>query len=257
VLHCGDGAALSHETAAEVYGLRQVDPDEPVHVLAPHARKVAAAPWIRVHRTRLPQPERARQMAGLPPVTCIEDTVLDLVDQSRRRGAAVGLILDACRLRLTSPERLRAAMGKRRRVRHRPLVKALCADYREGVTSPLEHKYRKDVEKAHGMPVGTRQQRDRSGTSQVYRDVDYLGFATLVELDGRRGHEGAAASFRDRKRDNASVVSGRTTLRFGWMDVVTAPCSCAAQVAAVLARNGWTGELQACGPACSAAPWVA
>jgi hypothetical protein len=255
VLHGGELAVLSHETGSETYGMREPDPVGLVHIIAPHDRKVVAPDWMVVHRTRLPQPQRSRRIPGLPPVTCVEDTILDLADQTRRRGEVVGLVLSAFRMKLTTPRALRTAMASRRRVRHRQLIKNLCGDFAEGVTSNLERKYRDDVEKPHGLPEGRRQKPGRAGLSKVFRDVDYDEFSTLVELDGRRGHDDEEGGFRDRRRDNAAALDGRTTLRFGWVDVTTSPCEVAAQVARALRRNGWTGELTACGPMCTAAPW--
>jgi hypothetical protein len=43
------------------------------------------------------------------------------------------------------------------------------------------------VEGAHGLPTTARQRRVRVGRANAYRDVEYLGLATVVELDGRLG----------------------------------------------------------------------
>jgi hypothetical protein len=121
-------------------------------------------------------------------------------------------------------------------------------DLAAGAQSPLELRYLKDVERAHGLPPGVRQRR-LAGRTVRWIDVDLEEFGVRVELDGRVGHveEGA---FRDRVRDNAATVSGRATLRYGWVDVVGSPCAVAAEVAQVLRRRGWAGQLVACGPHC-------
>lgn len=250
VLHAGEDAALSHETAAEVYGLRQPRPVDSIHVLTSHSRRVVPPPGVVLHRTRLPQPERAVRIPALPPVTCVEDTVLDLVDQSRWQRQAVHWVMASCQAKLTTPAQLLSAMGRRRRIRHRALVKELCADVSEGAETPLELRYLRDVERAHGLPRGHRQTTSLLGGGMVFRDVEYVEYATVVELDGRRGHEGEENAFRDRRRDNRTVVGGRTTLRFGWTDMTSTPCEAAAQVAAVLQRHGWNGVPTRCSATC-------
>jgi len=80
------------------------------------------------------------------------------------------------------------------------------------------------------------------------RDVVYDEFATLVELDGRRGHEGTGR-FRDMARDNLATIGGAATLRFGWHDTVGNPCPVAVMVATVLQSRGWTGRIHPC-PRC-------
>lgn len=251
VLHAGDDAVLSHETAAEAYGLRRPRADDAIHVLAAHTRKVVPPPGVVLHRTRLPQPERAVRIGSLPPLTCVEDTILDLVDQSRWERQAIHWVMAACQAKLTTPAHLLSAMGRRRRIRHRQLVKDVCSDASEGAETPLERRYLRDVERAHGLPRGRRQAKRRLSGATVFRDVEYDAHQTVVELDGRRGHEGEDNAFRDRRRDNRTAAGGRTTLRFGWTDVTTAPCESAAQVAAVLQRQGWNGLPTRCSATCT------
>lgn len=52
------------------------------------------------------------------------------------------------------------------------------------------------------------------------------------------------------ERDNAGVLSGDATLRYGWIDTTSRSCETAGQVATVLQRNGWTGTPRRCGPDC-------
>jgi very-short-patch-repair endonuclease len=70
----------------------------------------------------------------------------------------------------------------------------------------------------------------------------------VVELDGRDAHPDAER-FRDRRRDNRVVVSGRLSLRYGWREISDDPCAVAAEVAAVLRHLGWVGEFRMC-PRC-------
>jgi very-short-patch-repair endonuclease len=147
--------------------------------------------------------------------------------------------------RFTTPQRLRAAMAGRRRLRwRRELVPAL-AEVAAGCHSVLELRYRRGVERPHGLPVGKRQLR----RGVWYDDVVYDDYGVHVELDGRRAHP-ASTRFRDHRRDNAAVVAGGRVLRYGYADVVERPCVVAREVATVLAAAGWPDSLRRCGPQC-------
>ena len=72
-----------------------------------------------------------------------------------------------------------------------------------------------------------RQRRVHQGKHPAFRDVDYVDLATVVELDGRLGHEEAADRWADLDRDLSAVVAGELTLRAGWGQVLE-PCRLAA-----------------------------
>lgn len=129
-------------------------------------------------------------------------------------------------------------MSERNRQPHRRLITDLLADVEAGAESPLEVSYLTQVERPHGLPRGTRQQR-RHGLPYV-SDVGYDEYALLVELDGRLGHD-AAGRFRDMNRDNRFAMVSWTTLRYGWFDVAERPCDVAMQVGAALIARGWAG----------------
>lgn len=77
----------------------------------------------------------------------------------------------------------------------------------------------------------------------------YDEFATIVELDGQLH---IARRFRDMRRDNAALLDGEVTLRYGWSDVTARPCQVAWEVAALLTSRGWSGLPTRC-PRCQAA----
>ena len=177
--------------------------------------------------------------------------MLDALGNATRPELVVDLVLRAGQRRLTTPARLRAAAAGRRRLRWRRLLEALCGELAEGVHSVLEHVYRRDVERAHGLPRGSRNRPEAGSASSWYRDVWYRAWRVLVELDGRGTHP-VEEAFRDRRRDNWAARAGEVALRYGWREVVGAPCEVAAEVAEVLRGRGWTGRLRASGPGCTA-----
>jgi predicted transcriptional regulator of viral defense system len=250
LLASGDGAVLSHEAAADVYGFARSRGTAPlVDVSIPADRQEVATPGVRVWRSRL-LPGKATVHRGWP-ITTAADTVLDLIANMRSPHEVVALLTDACRSKSVTAQEILKAMGLRRRQRYRQLVKDVLADVIGGVESVLEHRYLVKVERAHGLPCGRRQVK-ASGVAgaTIFRDVDYDEFDTVVELDGRLGHEGSGRH-RDRHRDNASTVGRKATLRYGHADL-RAPCEVAREVATVLRDRGWTGQLRACGLRCTA-----
>jgi hypothetical protein len=96
-----------------------------------------------------------------------------------------------------------------------------------------------------------RQRRVKPGRTVGYRDVEYLGTATIVELDGRLGHEWQRDRWDDLDRDIDSAVAGDLTVRLGWQQVLD-PCRTAARVARLIGARGWLGQVRACGPGCAA-----
>lgn len=247
VLVAGDRAMASHETAAFLLGLASREP-EVIRITVPAGRHLAAPDGVRI--TRSHRTHEARHRRKVLPQTSVEDTVLDLVDEKSRADEVVGLITSACQKRLTSPTFLAKALTRRRRCRWRKLLTDLLAAVREGVESPLEWRYAKDVERAHGLPKPTRQAKVKVGGRIYIRDVFYEEFATVVELDGRAAHPDDEAH-RDMRRDNASAGRQEVTLRYGWADVAGRPCEVAAQVAEVLRSRGWKDRPRRCGPSCA------
>src|ERR1700712_5705325 len=218
------GGAL---TAARLLGL--VDEQAlPIEILIPFGRRLANRPWLvfRQERDRV----RAASTRAEPPRTRIEDTVLDLC-AAGSEAACIDWVTKAVQRRLTSPQDLNAALGRRSRQPHRKFLAGLLTDVASGVHSTLEHHYLHDVERAHGLATGSRQRRTTG--SNEFVDVVYLRRTLVVELDGKIGHVGEGR-FRDRRRDNRNARLGLPTLRFGWHEITEDPCGVALEVAEVL-----------------------
>ena len=247
VLGAGPRAVLSHETAAELHGLlgAGVRPDWLVHVMVPRGQRVAAMRRVRLHFSQRVDPSRHPVL--LPPVTRVEDTVLDLAVAAATVTDGVGWILRGCASRRTTPDRLRRAMAGRLRLRWRKELAMALGDAATGVQSPLEHGYLYGVERPHGLPAGVRQRRVVAANACTYQDVHYQRYLVIVELDGRAAHP-ELQRWRDVHRDNASTAEGCVTLRYSWSDVTQRPCEVAAQVGRVLRSRGWAGRPCPCGP---------
>ena len=164
------------------------------------------------------------------------------------------LVLRACQRRLTTPARLAGRARARKRLRWRRLIGEVLTEARDGVQSALERRYLRDVERPHGLPRGRRNRTEGRPGRRRYRDVRYLRWRLVVELDGQAAHPDDEAESDD-QRDNELLAEEDTrTLRYGWRSVTGRPCATAAQVGRVLHRLGWRGTLTRCGPSCPIDP---
>lgn len=191
VLYAGPGAMLSHQTAAELARLTD-RPAELIHVTVPNARRVAKAPGIVVHYST--RAREALHPVRLPPQTRIEETVLDLASAAHTFDDACGWVTRSLQRGLTTQASLAHYFELRPKIRRRSELAELLTLDAAGLHSVLELRYRRDVERPHGLPRGTRQARFRRGDHNEYRDVLYEAYLTAVELDGALAHwRGAAA----------------------------------------------------------------
>jgi hypothetical protein len=246
----GPDAALAGETALRRHGL-DGEWGDVVRLEIPHHRRLRSQPGIVLSRCR--EFDGRVLWSREPPTVRLEVAVLTVA--SRRSGPddAVALVLDACRQRRTTPQRLLAELDRLRQLPRRGLVAQVLRDAAGGVESFLELTYLRKVERAHGLPAGVRQVRVSDDHCTVYRDVEYEDYGLAVELDGRAGHEDVRSRWRDMARDNAALMAAKPTLRFGYQ-LVSDPCTAAAQVATVLRARGWRDLPIPCGPTCSLPP---
>jgi very-short-patch-repair endonuclease len=250
VLRVGPEAALSHHSAAELFRLLD-KPVTPIHVTIPHRRRVRAVAGMVIHRSH--RFEELVHPSLVPPRTRIDDTVLDLVAQAPTFEVAFGFVCAASQRRLTTPEKLMEAMGRRTKLRWREDMAKALHDIAAGAHSMLEYRYLHRVERPHGLPVATRQARLSADGRSRYLDNLYAEYGLCVELDGLQAHPDDQR-WQDLRRVNAIAEVGVTVLRYGWVDVDRTPCQVARQVAIVLRRMGWPGSARYCGASCGARP---
>ena len=249
ILRAGENAVLSHATAAEAWRLSD-EPSASIHVSVPAQSGSLIIPGLVLHySSRLPG---ARHTARLPPQTALEETVLDLADVSRTAEDAVAWAIKACQRRLSTPDRITAALAGRNRARWRRDLTDAITEVTIGVHSPLELRYLRDVERRHGLPRGDRQAVTTRRGARQYADVRYTEYGVVVELDGVLAHPAEARKY-DSRRDNANTLDGFQTLRYGWVPVAYHACAVAREVADLLSHRGWQGSPRSCGKGCSAA----
>ena len=245
LLYAGDGAALSHETAAHIHEMTTTEPGV-ITVSIPETRRVMPTAGVLVVR-RSPMPSAW----GRPRTVDRADTAVDLVAASATADSAIGWLCAAVRAR-TRPEEIRRSAAARPHLRHRRLLDDLLADVVSGIESPLERRYRRDVEAAHGLPKSHLQVRQVVDGVGLRADCVYESLGVRAELDGRLAHPARKVDA-DVWRDNAvAAARGELTLRYRWHHVAVMPCDTARQVGLALARRGWQGLLRPCSPTCAA-----
>jgi very-short-patch-repair endonuclease len=206
VLTCGRGALLSHQSAAELWGIRRAVPGR-IEVTLPQPGKRRASGLI-VHRRIVLGPQDCRARHGIPatsPARTLADLALRL--PAPQLEAAVN---EADRLDLIEPERLRKAveeMGGERGVS--TLSRLLDRRTFRLTDSELERRFLRLVRSA-GLPM------PQTGCEINGFRVDFFWphLGLVVETDGLRYHRTAAAQARDRVRDQAHTAAGLTPLRF-------------------------------------------
>ena len=206
ILACGDGAVLSHRTAAAVWGLRRASGAVEVTVESRNGRERRAG--IALHRGPLPAHETALRQ-GLR-VTSAARTLLDLAAVLSPRDLNRALE-DAERLRIFDLGALRNVLADHP---HRPGTPALARALGpltcpEPTRSELELLFL-DVCEKHGIPRPT-----VNAPLRGY-EVDFLWRAAgvIVEVDGAATHATRAAFERDRARDADLTAAGYRVLRF-------------------------------------------
>ncbi|EGD54421.1 hypothetical protein [Gordonia neofelifaecis] len=246
-------AALSHESAiiaagGDAAGLNAKE-NGPIQIVVDAKRNLVRPSGVSLHYSRHLS-DRILSHTN-PPRVRLEHAVLDVAGEATSDFAAIACLSDVVQARLTTPDRLLAALAERDRTGRRKFIETVLIDVRDGACSVLEHRYLIDVERAHGLPRAVRQSPTMVGR-RGYRDVEYREWGLIVELDGRLHHDSASARDADLERDlDAAVFADKRSLRLGLGQVVDKSCRTAFKVGRVLSGLGWPGSVKSCGPQCA------
>ncbi len=206
-LACGPHSALSHLSAANLFGISDRQPDR-IEITVP-ATVRRRRRGIQVHRssTFLIAAVTTRR-AGIPVTTPLR-TLVDLATVLDRKPLERA-INRADQSRLLTVPALRRGLEQ---LAARPGVLTL----REIVDPATFARTRSDLERrlldlalGVGLPMPETNVRvDGFEVDFYWRDLDLV-----VETDGLTYHRTPAAQARDRERDHAHLIAGRTCLRF-------------------------------------------
>lgn len=224
VLTCGEGAALSHESAAQLWRIRPRRRSE-IEVTVPYRRNPRRK-GIRVHRRDL-DPRHVTEEAGIRATTPLM-AVVDLAPRltPRELEAAIG---DADKRNVIDPGTLRATLpGSRAGT---AIVRTILDRHTYVLThTELERRFLPIARRA-GLPPPQGQRR------RGPRRVDFLWpeLGLIVECDGLTYHRTAAQQSADLRRDHEHLAAGLRTIRFSHAQIVYEPRYVEATLAAVAA----------------------
>jgi len=206
VLACGPQAALSHGSAASLWGFRPlrrglIDVSVPIHLrrcrrgIAVHRRATLnAGQVIRVHNI---------------PVTTPICTLIDIanaLEQSQLEAA----VNEANKLELTDPEQLRDALDM---LAPRPGTRALKETLDRRTFTLTESELERRVLKL-AYEIGLSKPETGVWVNGFKVDLYWRELGLIIETDGLRYHRTPSQQARDRVRDQVHTAAGLTPLRF-------------------------------------------
>lgn len=219
VLVTWPGAAISHESAAEVHGLPFVEARDSRIVVSHHSRTTHEYPGFEVRRTHDLDGWHVTEHGGVR-LTTIARTVVDLAaDRSvRHMGAIVDRLVSDEALEILELEAVLGSTGRRGKPGTRTMRQVL--ETRIGPDHPgsvLERRGRRLISDA-GLPLPVSEYPIPWTTARRFDDA-YPEQRIAIEWDSRRFH-GQMSSFEaDRVRDRDAAVHGWVVLRYTWVDV--------------------------------------
>lgn len=222
LLAAGEGAALSHRTAAEVWGIRPKA--GAIEISVPASRNPRVKGILIHRRARIEITSRSALVLTTPTQT-VADIAPRLSDEQLERTVDEAINRD-----LVDPDRLRrdlASMPGTRRLR------ALLEDQAFVVTDTILEQRMAKIAARAGLPPPLTQ-----ATVNGYRvDFFWPNLGIVVEADSLRFHRTARQQATDRRRDQAHATAGLTPLRFSHYQIVHQPGLVAATLRAVAQRR--------------------
>jgi predicted transcriptional regulator of viral defense system len=222
VLACGEGAVLSHRTAAALHGLRPTQRAK-IDVTVPR-RSARRHKGVDLHRSTTLAPEDVTIVDGIP-CTTVARALLDLAEVVDPRAlerafdqAEAQEVLDL-NLILDQLERNRSRRGARRVKR----VLETCYIGSAPTESELEEAFFAICRRIKAPLPEVQKWIDLGdGGSMIRADFLWRQQRVIVETDG--GFHGTRqARERDPRRDQRALVAGWTPMRTTWRQVVRRP----------------------------------
>lgn len=212
VLACGDGAVLSHRSAAALWGIR--DYSGRIEITARHAHRRGR---LLVARRSSLEPDECTEHRGIP-CTTPERTIIDLASTIKPhqldraiREAEFLRILDFARLEQMVERRPRGTSDLR-------IALERAAESLAHTRSELEDRFRTLLLDAN-LPTPHFNATVELDELTIEADVAWPDHKLIVELDGWQSH-GTREQFRaDRARDRAAQLAGWIVLRYTWSDL--------------------------------------
>jgi very-short-patch-repair endonuclease len=228
VLACGDGAVLSHTSAAALWELRPTAAAL-IHVSVPRAGGQKRA-GLRIHRARSLRPGEVTTKDGIP-VTTAARTILDLA--AKLPESRLNRLLDQAEIQQLTDYPALDAVARAHPGHHGSgKLRHALRTHLAGTTmtrSELEDRFL-ELCRNHDLPMPKVNERLEG------LEVDFLFVAQrlIVETDGWRLHRTRQAFERDRARDLTHARAGYRTLRVTDRQLEDRPSATAAAIAQAL-----------------------
>jgi very-short-patch-repair endonuclease len=235
VLACGEGAVLSHSSAAALWriGFEQRSVIE-LSLPSPSRRR---RPGLRIHRRPSLNEIDTTAEYGIPVTTPIQ-TLIDLTPHLDR-PAIERMINEADKYNLINPPQLRRALDERPGQKGVAQLRHILDRRTFRLTKEeLERRFLPLAARA-GLPVPLTGQ----WVNEFEVDFFWPDLGLVVETDGLRYHRTPAEQARDRLRDQAHTAAGLTQLRFTHEQVRYEPEHVLAVLRAVAARLDQSSRL--------------
>lgn len=215
VLACGEGAVLSHRSAAAHWGLLQTNQAR-VDVTARRGRREVAG--IRLHWSRSLTAQDTTTNEGMP-ITSIARTLLDLA-ATVRSDRLERALAQAERLRLYDQAAIADVLSRSDGHRGRAALARATAREPKLTRSELEAIFVRLVRQA-GLPEPqSNLPLAAPDHPRLEPDFYWPTHRLVVETDGWGTHGTRAAFQTDRRRDASLVAAGWRVMRFTYDDVV-------------------------------------
>ena len=138
VLDAGPAAALASHTALELAGFKPfADEADQIHLLIGRGMKVTPCPAVVVHESRRVDAIQHVTRAGLP-CTSIERSAIDAAAWQPWPRFACAMVAAVVQQRLSTAQRLEAALARVGRVRHKAYLRAALRDIAGGAEALSE-----------------------------------------------------------------------------------------------------------------------
>jgi hypothetical protein len=226
VFAAGEGAALDHRAAADLWRIRRGRP-APITVVAPRTVRIEG---VRVHRCNHLDPRDVTIRNGIP-VTTVARTIVDLAE-IQTVEQVTNVMYEAAYRGLLDLDEVRAAAARvSGRHNHTVLEAAIEAHLKGSAGSKSEKE-----DAFHALGRG-RWPKAIANVKILGHEVDayWPEFKLIAEVDGPH-HERPRARRRDRRRDRELRAAGYTVLRFTDVEIEQRPEEVIAAVQA--AMNG-------------------
>jgi very-short-patch-repair endonuclease len=225
VLACGPDAALSHASAAALWGLQRGEPN----IVDVTARRTGRKrPGIRIHRPRRPAETTTHDRI---PVTTPARTILDLA--AVLTASRLEHLLDQAEIQELTDYRSLDAIARAHPGHHgaAKLQRATRTHYAgtDLTRSELEILF-KQLCRDHGLPAP----RVNAQIAGLEVDFHFPHARVAIETDGWAFHRTRHAFENDRRRDATLTRAGYRTLRFTHRQIAREPATVAATLAAAV-----------------------